>query len=408
MRVLVLTTSFPTDKKSLAGIFILDECTRLAEQGVEVTVLAPHHPGSKRSESIGGIKVRRFRYMLPSHWQRLCYRAGMEPNMHEGFLVRVQLAPFFLVFFLYAIWFSRKTDIVHCHWSPAGLVGAVAGKYILRKPIVYMEHHGTVTTSRLHRFFLRWILRNVDCVLANSSFTLNRILKLSKPKRYEILPPAIDMSRFSARERTDEFLQKLGFKRDIPLLLSVGRFIDCKGFSYLIEAIEFLVHDMGRPDTQLLIVGDGPLRSSLERMIYEKGLERNIHIVGIIPPEDMPRFYSHADILIAPSIVDDQGNTEGLGLTLLEANACGVPCIGSRVGGIVDIIKEGQNGFLVDEKNPRQIAQRIDFLLSHPQKRSEMGLTGRLMVQEKYESALLTGRLLGTYTKVLSAGRRYE
>jgi len=400
MRVLVLTTSFPTDKKSLAGIFILDECIRLVEQGIEVTVLAPHYPGSKRSESMGGINVRRFRYMLPSRWQRLCYRAGMEPNMREGLFVRVQLAPFFLSFFLYAFWLSRKADVVHCHWSPAGLVGAVAGKYILRKPTVYMEHHGTVTMSRVHRLILRWVLRNVDCVLANSSFTLNGMLQLAEFKRYEVLPPGIDTSRFSAQERTDEFYRDVGFKRDLPLLLSVGRFIDFKGFGYLIEAIELLVHQMGRTDAQLLIVGDGPLRTNLERMVCEKGLERNIHMVGFVPTEDMPKFYSHADILIAPSIVDNQGNTEGLGLTLVEANACGVPCIGSRVGGIADVIEDGINGLLVAEKDPAQLAEKIDLLIRHPKQRSEMSEAGQRMASRKYEGHLIAKRLVQWYEEI--------
>ena len=404
MRVLVLTTSFPTDKKSMSGIFVFDECKRLVEQGIEVTVLAPHYPGSKRSELMGGINVRRFRYMLPSGWQRLCYGAGMEPNMRENSFVLFLLIPFFLSFFLYTIWFSRKADILHCHWSPAGLVGAIVGKCIMRKATIYMEHHGIATTSRVHRLVLSWILQNADFVLANSSFTLDRILEVAKPRRRAVLPPGINMSCFSAQERTDDFYKTVGFKCDVPLLLSVGRFIDFKGFGYLIEAIEILVYKMERPNIQLLIVGDGPLRASLDTMVCEKDIERNIRMVGIVPPENMPTHYSHADIVVAPSIIDDHGNTEGLGLTLIEANACGVPCVASRVGGITDVIEDGVNGLLVEPRNPVQLAEKIDYLLRHPKQREKMGEAGRRIVSRKYNSKSTAERLVQCYEEMKLIG----
>ncbi len=320
--------------------------------------------------------------------------------MREGFGTRAQLVPFFFFFLLQALFWVRRADVIHCHWTPAGIVGTIAGKYFWRRPVVLMMHHGYTRLSHAHRRMLKWILRNVDCLLANSSFTLNMTLLVAKPKRYDVIPPGIDTTQFRARERTCSFYEEIGFRSDAPLLLAIGRFIPCKGFYYLIEAMAILVRDPGLPHVQLLMAGNGPLRTELEQTVLDRNLEGNIRFVDSIPRERMPLALSHADILVAPSIVDDQGNTEGLGLTLIEANACGVPCIGSRVGGIADVIEDGQNGLLVEEKKPAQIAEKIRHLLLDPRRRMEMGEAGQRMVQRKYDSRVTTKSLINLYRQM--------
>ena len=88
-------------------------------------------------------------------------------------------------------------------------------------------------------------------------------------------------------------------------------------------------------------------------------------------------------------------------MTLIEANACGTPCIGSRVGGIVDVIEDGKNGFLVEEKNPQEIAGKVKFLIDNPQKRQEMAGAGQRIAKERFYNVVLANRLIRLYREIL-------
>jgi glycosyltransferase involved in cell wall biosynthesis len=117
------------------------------------------------------------------------------------------------------------------------------------------------------------------------------------------------------------------------------------------------------PDTKLLIVGTGPEREALILDAQELGLRDRVELVGTVPTRDLPSYYLSADVFVLPSITL-KGKTEGLGVVLLEAMASGCPVIGSNVGGIPDIITDGENGFLVPEQNPGAMADKIIQIFS--------------------------------------------
>ena len=125
MRVLVLTTSFPLGAQSSAGSFVEESVRYLADKGVEISVLAPHHENVPKSDYNHGFKVFRFQYMWPSNLQSLCYGYGIPTNLKRSWFARFQLIPFFIVFLFSSILHARNADIIHCHWSLAGLVGIV-------------------------------------------------------------------------------------------------------------------------------------------------------------------------------------------------------------------------------------------------------------------------------------------
>ncbi len=379
MRICILTTSFPLYKGITIGAHVLQQARRLLELGVQVDVLAPHHPGAPRHEMMDNISVFRFRYMWPQRWQTLCYGAGIPANLQKGLWTKLQLPFLLLMLFVSTLRIARRSDIIHAHWSLSGLAGVMAGK-LLGKPVVVMLHHGKASVRR--DLAIRFVAKVADCILCNSHHTLSKLLQAEVPKNYRVISPGVDVERFHPQvDKTPFYSRERGIPQNRPIILSLGRLIEWKGFQYLIDAMGIIRTD---PLPFLLIGWRGPLRKQLEQQVQQKGLKDCVRIVPHIPFEIIHHYYRAADVFVLPSIIDKEGNTEGLGVVLLEALACGVPCVASHVGGISDIIQDGKNGFLVEPRNPEALALKITTLIEDGRLRKEMSEYGRQFVVKNF------------------------
>lgn len=396
VKICILTTSFPLRKGDLSGIFVFEQTRLLCESGVQVHVVAPHHKGAPLHEDDTGVRVSRFRYFLPERMQKLCYGSGIPNNLKENILARLQLPLLMFVFTIQAIRYAKGCNLIHAHWSIAGLAGLIASK-ILGIPIILNMHHGTTRTlSHLEKV----ILEQVDYVICNSSFTLSHIIKASKPKETSVVPPGVDTDRFQPQMKNAAGGIPLpGIATGIPIIFTLGRLIELKGHTHLIEAVSLLSEDL---KFHLLIGGEGSLRRELEDQVREKGLSDKVTFLGHISHDLAPVYYTVADIYVQPSIIDRDGNTEGLGVALLEAMVCETACVGSRVGGITDIIHDGETGFLVDPANPTLLADRISILLKNKELRMQMGKEGRRYVEQRYSWRTLTKEVIEVYTRLVN------
>ena len=403
MKVCILTTSFPLRRGDLSGLFIFDQGRYLIRQGIEVVVIAPHHAGVPKRESVEGMVVRRVRYFLPAALQKLCYGSGIPHNLKHGFLPKIQL-PFLLCsFLLQTMRYAGNCDVIHAHWSLAGLAGLVASR-MSGKPIVLTMHHGsTGPLTKIEKF----LLEQVDSLLCNSRFTLAHVLKTARPKKTKVIPPGVDIHIFQPKpENGKKDLLLRNLPKDCLLVLTIGRLIELKGHRYLLEAFRHLPEDM---HAHLLVGGDGPLRKTLENQVWQSGLSNRVTLIGQVPNDLIPLYCSLADIYVQPSIIDQEGNTEGLGVTLLEAMACETPCIGARTGGIPDIIQDGRNGYLVEPGSSPQLAEKISLLLKDGDLRVRMGTEGRRFVEENYSWDAKAKELVEIYAGLISPegpGRR--
>ena len=395
MKVCILTTSFPLGKGDISGMFVLEQARHLIKHGAEIRVVSPHHFGSLLKEDINGIQVHRFRYFLPEKLQKLCYGSGMPNNVREFPWTKLQLPLLVLLFTIQAIRHARGCDIIHAHWSVAGIAGLIAAR-IMRKPIVLNIHQGTLRDfTKIERV----LLENVDYVVFNSSYTLSHAMKYAKPVRSAIVPPGVDTEKFQCRSSSWKGMDILPARiMDKPILFTLGRLVEWKGHRYLIDAVRLVKDKM---NVHLLIGGEGTLRQDLDNLVRDRGLEDEVTFLGHIPGHLMNNYYSKADIYIQPSIIDKDGTTEGLGVTILEAMACGTPCIGSKVGGIPDIIRDGENGFLVNPADPEQLAEKISLLLQAKDLREEIGGKGRKFVEENYSWNVKAGELMEIYGRLL-------
>jgi glycosyltransferase involved in cell wall biosynthesis len=403
MRVCILTTSFPLYEGIAVGIHVIGQSRHLVKLGVEVDVLAPHHQGALRQETIDGVRVRRFRYMLPERWQTLCYGAGMPTNIKNSWWARIQLPFLLTTFILNGLRFGRHCDVIQANWSVAGLAGVLLSK-VLNKPVVLVMYGAEVFVLKDNPI-LKFIIKQSDHVIGISQYTLDKTIRVQRPRAYSLIPPGVDVNRFRKCADTAHVRRKLaqqGIDFSIPLVFALGKFIERKGFSYLIEAIAML--QKSQP-VQLMIGGRGPLKGALQQQVSNLGIVDQVVFLDYISDDELPAYYTVADVCVSPSIIDLQGDTEGLGMVLLEALACETPCVASRVGGIVDIVQDGMNGLLVEPKNSADLADKIQWLINNDRLRQEMGTQGRLFVKEHFSWQVKAHEILTVYQAILGKKR---
>lgn len=393
--VLVLTTSFPLNDAIAVGIHVIEKCRGLVKNGYDVTVLAPNDHTGRSREIIDGITVKRFTYFLPKRSQRLAYGAGIPTNLKRSVLAKIQLPFFMLVFLVRGLLESRKHDLIHCHWSIAGFVGVMVKK-LTGKKMVYMQHGAEVFVLGDHPV-VRMVLKNCDYLICNSSFTEKRSLEVYPVKRHSVVSPGVDVHRFYPQHRIDNLRKNLGIGEEEIFLMTIGKFIPRKGIRYLIEAMNVLVNERNKVRYKLRIGGRGPLKTEYEALIANFGLQDYVDFLPYIPDDDIPSYYTEADIFVLPSIVDDRGDTEGLGVVYLEANACETPVLGTDVGGIVDAIEDGVSGYFIGEKDVADIADKIELLGEDPELRKRLGLQGRKRIEEKFNWNEIARRIIEIY-----------
>ena len=367
-------------------MFVADLSQRLSE-AFDVTVLVPGSKGALDVERWGNITVRRYRYSWPSGSQRLADGAIL-PNLRRNRLLYGQI-PGFVLAQLWAAWrLARRErfDAVHAHWVlPQGWVAAVL-RATLGVPVLTTTHGGDLYALRkgLPAKAKGWALRSSDRVTAVSMSLRREVLSFGvDEERVSVLPMGVDVTTFTRCVASDEV--KRALNPDGPALLFVGRLVEKKGAQYAIEAMPAILRE--QPASRLIVVGEGPERASLERLSRELGLNGRVKFAGAVPHRELPPLFASADVFVGPSVVEANGDTESFGVVFAEAMASGCPVVATRVGGVADVVVDGQTGLLVPERNAGAVADAVVRILSDPAKREQLAGNGVAWVRERFDQA---------------------
>jgi len=383
--VTLITSSFPRyfeDRDDYAGSFVYNLARHLRRY-MPVHVVAPHDMGAKTRENVQGVEIYRFRYAWPARAQALAYRDRMPRNFRKSPFHMLLILPYMAAGFIctFKVCRSNTRSIPVAFWTlPQGLIAFCVSRLLKRPYFVRLFPVEISLIESKYRFLRRlfyFVIKHAEAVFANSQFTKDLCLKSFPsldPSKISVIHDGIDASTFKRRSR--EVLDiRSKCSSGSRIILTVANLIERKGTRYLIEAMVYVVRHV--PEARLVVVGRGPLRNKLESQVKTLGLDNYVTFTGAISNEKLREYYERCEVFVLPSIVDSAGETEGLGVVLLEAGAVGKPVIGTAVGGIPEIILDGETGLLVPEKDPQALADAILRVLKDRQLATYLALRGR-------------------------------
>lgn len=405
MRIAYIIGKFP----KLSESFIINQITGLIDMGHDVEIFAQSnpneekiHPDVKKYDLLkrtyyfkmpSGIIVRILKtlYLIATNFHKDPINILRSFNVlrYGRYTSNMRLLNLF-IFFL-----TKKYDIIHCHFGGNGIIGVylkelgVSGKNIT-------SFHGADVNSdpkKYSSYIYHELFSKGDFFTANTNFTKQQLIKIGCPSnKIEIIPMGLNIKKFT-------FLEQLRQLNTPIRILTVGRLTEKKGHEYAIRAVAKVLQE--NKNILYTIAGDGSLRIKLQNLVVELGIEKYVRFTGQVDENEVLKLYSQTHIFLLPCVTAGNGDREGQGLVLQEAQAVGIPVISTFHNGIPEGILDGKSGFLVSERDINALADRISYLINHPEVCSEMGINGRRFVEERYDSINLNQTLINCYQRVL-------
>ena len=409
-KVLVIGSVYPRFHEDAEVPWLRTSIAHLKKAGLDIQVLAPAYKGLK-SHEIDGVKVNRFRY-APAKWEFLTHEEGAPSKMANKPWLQLLAIPYIISGFFKCIKICRKfkPDIIHAHWPFPHAYIALGAAKLFKIPLVLNFHGAELLLIRKKKWvkpLLKFAIGQAQAVFANSSFTASKI-KALRNVDVEWSPYGTTLETRDERRETREYTAEPHAVDGKFKILFVGRHIERKGIRYLIEAAKYLPRDQ----FEIRIVGVGDLTEQLkmqadalchpERSETEsKDLPAEIIFTGKLSPEALANEYKTANVFTLPAIVDSKGDTEGLGVVLIEVMELGLPIVASNVGGIPDVVIDGETGILVPEKDPEALASAYKRLASNPELISQLLAGAQKRIAECFTWDGIIERQIAVYNKVL-------
>ena len=383
MKILLVAHGFPRHADDLAGAFLLALARGQQALGNTILALVPHDAGLAMDDVVDGVRVQRYRY-APDAEETLAYRGTMADQVLRSWSGRLRLAGFLQAARQAATraMADFAPDVIHVHWwFPGGL--SVWPRLRRRVPYV-LTSHGTdlflVDRVPAARLIAGPIFRNAAQTTVISTPLVTRAERLGvAPADITVIPMPVDSA--VATELEAPFTLRAA--RDT--LLFVGRLVERKGGSYAIRAVAEL-SEAGR-NVRLVVVGDGPEREALWALAASLAVGDRVEFTGALSPAEVRERYRAGGVFVMPAVTDWKGEQEGFGMVLVEAMAFGLPVVATRSGGIPDIVRDGENGVLVPERDVGALTRGILRLLDDRELAARLAEAARDDVRHRFAPA---------------------
>ena len=292
-----------------------------------------------------------------------------------------------------------ELDLLHVHYAIPHSVSALLARQMLaarnrKLPFVTTLHGTDITLVGLDRSYLpitRFAIEESDGVTAISSYLRDKTVQDFEIKRdIEVIPNFVNCDVYTPLSDRREEMRKAFAPNGEKLLLHLSNFRPVKRVVDAVEVFSRVVHKM---PAKLLMVGDGPDRSAAEWMAHSKGIQHSVQFLG--KQESVNELLPLADLILMPS------EMESFGLAALEGMACQVPSIATRVGGVSELIDDGETGRLFEVGDVDGMSDAAIDLLSHPEKLREMGYAARRTAQARFCASRIIPKYVEYYEKVL-------
>lgn len=360
MRILIITSTFPSSDSDPVPDFVKQQVVALKKQdpALTFTVLAPHdrRSGTRRFTKHAAYDEYRFHYVWPFAPEKLAGRGIMPALKANPF--NYLLIPFlFIGEFIALLRLTRrlKPDLLYAHWFTPQAINARWVGAMTRTPFVFTTHASDVDVWHkvplIGHSVVRSNAKKAQAFTAVSRRSMEKLERFFSPvewralsKQGEIIPMGVDLPPIPV-------IQPIA---DTKTVLFVGRLAEKKGVRYLLDAFKDIAPDY--PDARLVIAGDGPLKSSLERHAEKIGVLAQVSFAGYVTGTEKQKLLEDAYLYVVPSIITADGDAEGLPVSLMEGLAYGKVCIATNESGADDILTDGKDGLLVPQKDTRALA----------------------------------------------------
>lgn len=367
MKVCIVSSWFPSSIDPFSGSFVLAFGKRIKKAGLEVEVITARDKRDQRfdsrSEKVNSIPIYRVNRFLP----------------------------FLQMFKLIA---TLKPHIIHVHAPNFFSSFAVVIAKILRIPVVATVHRVEVMPlkSKYMHFVRRMVLSLFDRIVAVSAATRQLTQDCGVDgSKIHIIWNSVEEDAFRPRSKS-ETRRQLRIAKERDVVLFVGNVVWRKGIKYLICAMLQILQNR---DVQLVIVGDGPGRSSLQHLVDSVNLKDNVLFAGHLPTEKLALYYNAADVFVLPSL------SEGQSVALLEAMASGLPIVATNVRGNKESVIDKINGFLVSPKDYVELAQAISMILDDENLKQQFSQKSLELYRKNFSERNQLDKYLFIYDKLL-------
>ena len=370
MKVAIIVAYFPPRWLAGTEIATYNTAKYLAKSGHEVHVLTQFDEGLEKESMAQGFHIHRIPAVKGPYVFTLSFIWPVLQTIHR-------IGP----------------DVVHAQSVSMGLI-ALMVKKLLRKPYIVYSRGELKDTWAFKPMVARLALRNADAVIA-----LTEDMKRGMAEFYagdvHIIPNGVDIGCFDILSKQDA-RAGLDIADDEKVALFVGRLVSQKNVGCLINAMKIIV---GRDlRMKLVIIGEGPDGKWLQDLSKRLGLDSHIEFVGRVAHEEVLKYMKAADIFILPSLF------EGLPNTVLEAMACGLPVVATKVSGLWEIVTDGENGLLVEPRSPEAMAEAVLKILGDDGLAGKMSANNKLKVRQ-YSWQATAEKLVEMYKQVAKASQ---
>jgi len=353
--ILVTTSSFPLNisKTEGGGLHVFEISERISSE-FEIFVLAPLIKGSETVSKLSSLTVIRYRYFLFKQNNLMNSNGGIAATLSQNKLYYLFVPYFFISQFFAIRKYVKKhnIEIIHAHWLiPQGIVAVLYKKVCNKNIKIICTSHGSDLNKNfgwIGRKMLTLTLRHTDSLTVVSQTLKEKAISLGYNKPIEVVPMGIDTHKFKRLE-TEGIRAKYSITGNI--LLFAGSYVAVKGIEYLLHAMPAVLKT--NPNTTLIMIGNGILKEKLQQIAEDLHIANKVVFTGFIANDDMPVYFSTADVVIIPSL------SEGCPVVMAEAFACSSLVITSDIDAFQNHIRNGVNGFMVPVKNSDALAKKI-------------------------------------------------
>jgi colanic acid/amylovoran biosynthesis glycosyltransferase len=401
MRIAFIVSTFP----EVSQTFVLNQITGLIDRGHDVEIYASGQNTAKLH-----LEVKTYQLLDRVHYRsrpsdnkallaiqsvhKLCKRCIQDPRLlvrSKKIFERGSYTENVRALYLAASFLPSRAsyDIIFCHFGPNGLRGALMRELGVVEGKLVTVFHGADVTRHVHRFgedTYGWLFEVGDLFLPISDQWKHRLIQLGcDVKKLLVHRVGVDCNKFSFRPQTSA-------PQGHVHIVTIARLTEKKGVDLGIRAVAKLacVHRGIRYD----IVGDGPCREDLARLVHELDLSGTVRLLGPKDHGEVIEILKSAHILLAPSVTADNGDQEGIPVALMEGMAMGVLVVSTQHSGIPELIQNGVSGLLAPERDVDGLVERLDYLIRHADAWPDMTRAAREQVEKYYDVGKLNDRLV--------------